>query len=341
MASMVFPQWPPPAPRAPAPASPWAAMAMPTAPPANPSRPGLLAPTPRDPYAVPSAQPFRLPQQDVQEDFGSSLFGGKNKRGFFGGGYYESDPRSYQLPGFDRIGGRYDIAADEGLRQQAAVRAQQQALAQGLFGTLSGQTPSVAQEQLNRTTAQNIGNAYALSQTGPRSGLTAKLANDRAALINQDAVGQGALLRAQEQAQAQGLLGNLLGNQRGQELDLFGQSQAGQAGLSQAQLQAMMERERLQQNSFLNQPSSFGSNLMGAAAGALTPFFAEGGKVPGRAKKKGDSIENDVVPILASAGEIVLPRSVSLAKDAPEQAKLFVMALRKREAKGSPMKRAA
>ena len=33
------------------------------------------------------------------------------------------------------------------------------------------------------------------------------------------------------------------------------------------------------------------------------------GKVPGKAKVKGDSLKNDVVKVLLSPGEIVIPRS--------------------------------
>lgn len=42
--------------------------------------------------------------------------------------------------------------------------------------------------------------------------------------------------------------------------------------------------------------------------------FAKGGMVPGRAKVKGDSSQNDTVPALLSAGEYILPRSVTQDK---------------------------
>lgn len=47
------------------------------------------------------------------------------------------------------------------------------------------------------------------------------------------------------------------------------------------------------------------------------PFlkFADGGMVPGRAKVKGDSSQNDTVPALLSAGEYILPRSVTQDKN--------------------------
>jgi hypothetical protein len=50
--------------------------------------------------------------------------------------------------------------------------------------------------------------------------------------------------------------------------------------------------------------------------------------VPGRARVAGDSPKNDTVPILASPEEIVLPRSVTKAPDAPERAAEFVAAIK-------------
>jgi hypothetical protein len=51
------------------------------------------------------------------------------------------------------------------------------------------------------------------------------------------------------------------------------------------------------------------------------PFisFAEGGFVPGMAKKKGNSYENDTVPALLSPGELVLPRSITGNKELMEK----------------------
>jgi TP901 family phage tail tape measure protein len=47
------------------------------------------------------------------------------------------------------------------------------------------------------------------------------------------------------------------------------------------------------------------------------PFakFAEGGFVPGTAKRQGNSYENDIIPALLSPGEFVLPRSITGNKD--------------------------
>lgn len=62
------------------------------------------------------------------------------------------------------------------------------------------------------------------------------------------------------------------------------------------------------------------------AEGKKAPIKA-GQKIPGQAKVKGNSYANDTVPKDLESGGIVLPRSVTQAKDAPEKAKAFVAAI--------------
>ena len=57
---------------------------------------------------------------------------------------------------------------------------------------------------------------------------------------------------------------------------------------------------------------------------ASTMMASKGAMVPGKAKVPGNSYKNDTVPAMLSAGEIVLPRSVTMSKDAPEKAAKFV-----------------
>ena len=52
-----------------------------------------------------------------------------------------------------------------------------------------------------------------------------------------------------------------------------------------------------------------------------------GGPVPGRARVPGDSLRNDRVKALLSPGEMVLPRSITTAPNAPDRAKAFVSSL--------------
>lgn len=88
-------------------------------------------------------------------------------------------------------------------------------------------------------------------------------------------------------------------------------------------------------SAYFNAPPSLGgAGGRSPSLGAGTKFsmpktsFDKGGKVPGTAKVKGDSYSNDHVKALLSPGEIVLPRSVTMGKDAPEKAAKFVAAVR-------------
>lgn len=63
-------------------------------------------------------------------------------------------------------------------------------------------------------------------------------------------------------------------------------------------------------------------------------LMGRGGPVPGKAQVKGDSAKNDTVPTVLSPKEIVVPRSITMAKDAPEKAAEFVAKLKGKEAGG-------
>jgi hypothetical protein len=70
--------------------------------------------------------------------------------------------------------------------------------------------------------------------------------------------------------------------------------------------------------------------------GGQIPFsnkLLKGGTVPGKAEVQGNSPKNDTQPTLLSPGEEVLPRSVTMAKDAPERAAEFVRHLQKNKEK--------
>lgn len=67
-------------------------------------------------------------------------------------------------------------------------------------------------------------------------------------------------------------------------------------------------------------------------------LMGRGGDVPGRAKKKGDSSENDTVPTVLSPHEIVIPRSISMADDAPAKAAEFVAKLKGKDGSKSGAK---
>lgn len=108
--------------------------------------------------------------------------------------------------------------------QQAILNAQKNQQDQGDYiNMLRGQAagtgaPSVAQMLLEQQTQRNAQGAASsiASQRGMNPALAAKLALDQAAGQNQQSAGQAAILRSQEQLQAQGLLGQALGQQGSQ-----------------------------------------------------------------------------------------------------------------------------
>lgn len=141
------------------------------------------------------------------------------------------------------------LSAQGGIQNQSSVYGQQQALANQLGAMAQGQGPSVARAQLAETTGANVANQAALMAgqrgAGANAGLIARQAAQQGGAIQQQAAGQAATLRAQEQLaaigalqQQQGMLGNLATTQVGQ------QTQA-----TQFQTQAQMaEQQQLQAN---------------------------------------------------------------------------------------------
>lgn len=82
-------------------------------------------------------------------------------------------------------------------------------------------------------------------------------------------------------------------------------------------------------------PSSHtGRFLMQAMSMGGPVNMKPGGQIPGQAQHAGDTIKNDTVPIMASPGEIMLPRSVTQGKNPGDKAKAFVDAIKAKGAKG-------
>lgn len=99
---------------------------------------------------------------------------------------------------------------------QAATQGQN-SLAQMLQQQAQGQGPNPAQAMLNQQTGQNVSNQAALmaGQRGTSSnpGLIARQAAQQGAQTQQQAIGQGAILNANQQLGAESNLGNLYGQQ--------------------------------------------------------------------------------------------------------------------------------
>jgi hypothetical protein len=193
---------------------------------------------------------------------------------------------------------------------------------QGLAGTLqmqaAGAGPNLGQALLRQATDRGVAQNAALiaSAKGVNPALAQRLAAQNAATMNQEAAGQGAQIGIQQQLGAQGQLGNLYGQMAGQSLQSQGMAQ--NALNANNQVNAGIEMANTQ-----SQNQMMGGLLGGA--GAIGAGFAtrkaHGGFIDGPEVVPGDDPANDVVPVAASAGEIVIPKSK--ASD-PEKAKAFI-----------------
>lgn len=217
----------------------------------------------------------------------------------------------------------------------------------------SGQGPSLAQGQLQQATDQNISNAMALgaAQQGQGLGYASALRNiaDQSAAARQQQAAQSAMIRNYEQMQGMQGQGALYGQMGG--MDLQRQGMEGQNALGYDTLNAGIATGNANRPSpagqFLNSiggslPTLFGLGKQALQSGGgqpplgpgawdpnMVPMLSSGGYVPGYAHGgRLDSTSNDTVPTMLSPGEIVLPRSVTLAPDAPERSRAFVAAIR-------------
>lgn len=119
----------------------------------------------------------------------------------------------------NRGGVNYDTS------QQDQFRGQQQAFAQALQAQMAGNGPSLAQSQLQQATDQNLQNqaAIAASSRGVSAGMAQRQAMQGFAGTQQQSANQSAMLRAQDQLNAQGMYGNLINQGRTQDIGVAGQ----------------------------------------------------------------------------------------------------------------------
>ncbi len=171
------------------------------------------------------------------------------------------------------------LQGTQGLANQQAVFGQQQALAGQLQGVANGTGPNPALAQLNQATGANVANQAALmaGQRGStaNAGLIARQAAQQGAATQQQAVGQGATLQAQQQLAAmqqlqnqQTSMANLAGNQ-------VNQQQAGNTAFNNAALGQQSNLLNIQGNQNTNNANLAGtsqsgqSNMLGSLTGAL------------------------------------------------------------------------
>lgn len=229
----------------------------------------------------------------------------------------------------------------------------------GMIGNRAmGYGPNPAQTQFqannNQIAAQQAG-AIA-SQKGLNPALQARLISQQGGQQQQAGAGQAATLQAQQQIAAQQQLASLEGQQAQQALQaqqIFQNAQASQnTAVNQGSLGAQgINAQTAQANADAvnkTQGGLFGGlsaiAALFAKGGEVQPVngpvshagkhlkgsYKKGGLVPGQAKVAGDNYKNDTVNAKLSPKEIVLPRSVTLSKNAPQEAAKFVAAVLKK-----------
>lgn len=166
------------------------------------------------------------------------------------------------------------LRGQNGIQNQSDVFGQQQALANQLQGVANGTGPNPALQQLQNTTGQNVANQAALMAgqrgSGANAGLLARQAAMQGANTQQQAVGQGAALAAQQQLSGlgmlqgqQGMMGNLAGQQVGQQGGaLQGLNQAGQS-----EQQQLLNALGQYNNQNVNMQSNMNSSNAGVQSG--------------------------------------------------------------------------
>lgn len=208
------------------------------------------------------------------------------------------------------------LAAQNGIQNQGNVFAQQQALAGQLQGVANGTGPNPALQQLQNTTGQNISNQAALMAgqrgAGANVGLMARQNAMQGANLQQQAVGQGAVLTAQQQlagmqalqaqqAQMAGLAGSQVNQQAGAIQGYNAGLQGEQGTLQQSLANFNNANVGMQSNINASNANVAGhtaqeqGNILSGVAGdvgqAAQALFAQGGEVEGPRSKAGQHLK--------------------------------------------------
>jgi len=199
-------------------------------------------------------------------------------------------------------------------------RMRMQALLAQLNSTAQTGNGTWQQALQNATTGANASaEALGQSQAGQNPLLALRNIGNAQAANNQQAIGQGNILRAQTQQQALQDLATI-----GSATNTTDAQQAAQAAAARQSLREA--NNDIAANNFKNTAGILGG--VGQAAMAIGGA-SQGGSVQGKASVFGDSEANDTVPAWLSPGEIVLPRSVTQSGNAPEAAAAFVQAIQR------------
>lgn len=168
---------------------------------------------------------------DFKSGAGGFLFGGNATKNMADGpasGAYQTDYLKGML-------GRQ--APQMNTAQSDQARSQQQGLAQMLQGVASGQQVGAGEMAVNRQVGQAQAQQQAQAQMarGANAALAARQAARTSADVGVNGAGMAAQAQMQDQANAQGQLGSLLNNMRGQDIGVAGANQ--NAAMQQQNLQ--------------------------------------------------------------------------------------------------------
>lgn len=153
--------------------------------------------------------------------------------------------------------------AQNGLQNQSNVYGQLQNVA-------AGQGPNPAQAMLNQATGQNIASQASLMAgqrgSGANAGLMARQAAQQGAATQQQAVGQGATMQAQQSLSALGQAGNMANTQAAQQAAATGANTSAQQNEQQQLLNSIAQ----QNNANVNMQSNVNTSNAGLAGNTMT-----------------------------------------------------------------------
>lgn len=182
------------------------------------------------------------------------------------------------------------LAAQNGIGNLANVYNQYQ-------GVANGTGPNPAQAMLNQATGQNIANQSAMAASQRGAGANVGLLQRQAAMTGanaqQQAVGQGASMQAQQQLSALGSMGNIAGQQvgmQGQAINNYNQAAQNQQANLLNSIGQQNNAQISQQNNLNNirsgvnqQNAQTNANIIGGGMNAISSIAAlmyKGGEVP-------------------------------------------------------------
>ncbi len=232
----------------------------------------------------------------------------------------------------------------------------------GLYGGAANTAGTVGQlgNQIYGTSMQGLGQHNAAVNQGSlgAQGINAGVAsgNQAAGVAGQEILGKQSIANAANQAKMnQGLLGGAMQGIGGIFGKAIGPALGGAlggggegSGSFGADVASDSGGAASGAGSATGDAADWGQGVANVAHGGEIPdrqalslahaLMGRGGNVPGKAKVQGDAAKNDTVPTVLSPKEIVIPRSIAMAEDAPQKAAEFVAKLKGKESNKSGAK---